>query len=322
MEYFYEIKDKNGFIHSIDNLTITYSIRHLGEPGIQACIVKCRELSEKYDLKSEYWERLNVNACSKYQMFKNHIHLCNGIYLSAGKYIDSYELSHNQKKYIVFPLLRLEINPNKHFGKPIFNELLKWLKDNSGDVHLDKYDYAIDLPMPTSDVQVFSSRKEKGLYRGTRYFGQRNKNGYCKIYDKQKEQGLETPLTRIEHTISCNKTTKKVSFEKIHYKANSNTETKVNSTYQCIVNMANALTSMNIPVDDYIDCLDKRAKKQVKEALNNSSYKELEFDQEILSELLRHVRLTFETQEIENPILEDENGFLTLSDDSEPLPFD
>ena len=86
--------------------------------------------------------------------------------------------------------------------------------------------------------------------------------------------------------------------------------------------MANALKANGIDIDEYLSVLDRRKKKTIIEALNNSSYKELEFDQEILSELLRHVRLTFETQEIENPILDDENGFLTLSDDSEPLPFD
>ena len=164
MEYFYSVTDKNGFIHSIDNLTLTYSIRHLGDPGIQSCIDKCHELSEKHNLKSEYWERLNVNACSKYQMYRNHIHLCNGIYLSVGKYVDTFDVSNKSKEYITYPLIKLEINPNKHYNKPIFNDLLAWLKENSGDINLDKYDYAIDIPLKPDDVQVFSTRKERGLY--------------------------------------------------------------------------------------------------------------------------------------------------------------
>ena len=253
MNYFYSITDKNGFVHSIDNLILTYSIRDLGQKGIENCIKMCQDLAEKHGVKSEYWERLNVNACSKYQYYNNHIHLCNGIYLMVGKMLEIFQDDKLKKKnFITYPLIKLEINPNKHFDKPIFNDLLKWLKDNSGDVHLDKYDYTIDVPLSPDKVQVFSTRKEKGLYHGTRYYGQRNKNGYCKIYDKAKEQGLDTPLTRIEHTISLNKTTKKVSFEKIHYESNTDNTIKLTDTNLCIVNMANALKSMNVPIDDVI----------------------------------------------------------------------
>ena len=42
------------------------------------------------------------------------------------------------------------------------------------DATLNRYDYAIDVPCKLSDA-VFNTRKEKGLYKGTRCFGQRNK---------------------------------------------------------------------------------------------------------------------------------------------------
>lgn len=330
MQYFYSVTDKYGNIHSIDNLVFIYNIKDLGQKGIDKCIQFCKDLSEKHGKSPEYWERLNVNACTKYQWYNNHIHLCNGIYLSIGKYVEIVQNERkNNKDYYVMPLIKLEINPNKHFDNPLFTELNEWLRTHSGSIELYKYDYAIDIPVPLDAVQVFGTRKEKGLYKGTRYFGQRNKNGYCKIYNKQKEQGLENPLTRVEHTItssrkgSYNKKTEKISFENIYFKSgkDASDSKQLNSTYQCIVNMAKALQVNGLSFDEYIDKLDKRIKQKIREAIAQESYTRLDFDQSILDDLLAHVKENFDYKEPEPDVYEDEEGFLQLSDNA-VLPFD
>jgi len=81
-----------------------------------------------------------------------------------------------------------------------FEPVLKFLREYCVDGSLVRYDYAIDVPVSLDDVLVVSSRKERGLYRGTRYLGRRHAHGYCKIYDKGAEQHEDVVLTRIEYT--------------------------------------------------------------------------------------------------------------------------
>ena len=193
MKYYFSQVDASGYTYSIDNVILEYIIKfHI---KIHDFLL---DLVEKHDLKNEYWDRLNCPYCTKYQFYSNHYHLCNGIYIMEGRYSTKNELSNTWDTY---PILKLEINPNKHADKPIFKDLMNFLKDNTGDCTLKRYDFCIDIPLNPSCIQVFGCKKEKGLYKGTRYYGQRNKDGYLKIYDKRKEQGLEEDLTRIEYTL-------------------------------------------------------------------------------------------------------------------------
>ena len=197
MEYFFKKIDSNGFIHSIDNVVLTYYVESIGLKSIDTLIGCIHLLRDKYKDSVNYYEKLNVTACSKYSFYQNIIHLDDGIFLMIGHYGD---YDKEKKEMYIFPLMQLEINPNKHFGKEIFNDLMDIINDSCYDCSLKRYDYAIDVPYNTDDVIVFNSRKEKGLYKGTRYFGQRNRNGYCRIYDKAKEQGLDTPLSLRQST--------------------------------------------------------------------------------------------------------------------------
>ena len=67
-----------------------------------------------------------------------------------------------------------------------------------------KFDYAVDVPARLKDIQV-NSRKEPGLYKGTRYYGQRNKHGRLKIYDKKAESELPDDTSRVEWTFCFGK---------------------------------------------------------------------------------------------------------------------
>ena len=304
MRYFYSITDSNGFIHSIDNCVLQYSLYSNSYTDLLLQFI--HSLKEKYNLDSEYWERLNCSACSHWQWFINHIHLCNGVYISFGKYNP---LNSKDEKMIV-PVVKLEINLNKHSEKQCYQDLNKWLIDNSGDITLIKYDYAIDVNKTTDCVQVFGTNKERGLYKGTRYYGQRNKNGYCKIYDKQKEQLLDYPLTRIEHTIvPDNRKYKNLSLENIYIKFDNEKQEKIIDTDKCIITMLKSLQAYGEDITRYTDLLGRRKQEKIISLFNNTEYKKLEYNPGILKELLRKVQEFTKYIEIQKTYT-DKDGFI------------
>ena len=316
MEYFFSVKDSDGYIHSIDNLIITYSVERLGIKCLDEILEEFHKLKEKYP-KINYWEKLNLNPSRKYSFYQNAVHLDDGIYILLGHYSDFDKEKH---EHLLFPLLRLEINPNKHANKPIFQDVMIVINKYCHDFYLNRYDYAIDIPVVPDDVQVFGSNKEKGLYKGTRYYGQRGKNGFCRIYDKQKEQNLNTPLTRVEHVISCVKTTKNISFEKIYVKDTvpADAESKKVSKTDAVILELCALASANgLDYESIINKLDKRKKWFIKSQISQCEYKLLEFNKDVHDRLLEMVREYFNIKEL---IRVDENGFLQIDD--EDIPFD
>lgn len=318
MEYFFSKKDSNGYIHSIDNLILTYYIEDIGLKGVERFLTAIQNLKNDYsDL--DYWEKLNINPCRKYSYFQHAVHLDEGIYLLIGHYMD---YDRGSKELTAFPMMRLEINPNKHADKPIFKALMELINRCCYDCSLTRYDYAIDVPVRPEDVQVFGSRKEKGLYKGTRYFGQRNKNGFCRIYDKAKEQKLDTSLTRIEHVVSLTKTTKKVSFESVYIRDESlSFKESLGKTDKVIVELCTLAAANGLDFEPILESLDKRKRRTIKSHLDCGGYKLLEFDNDLHTSLLSMVYDYFEIKEVQNSIKEDKNGFVTLADDFS-LPFD
>lgn len=304
MRYFYSVTDPDGFIHSIDNCVLQYTL--YSSNYIDYLIKFIKDLVIKYDLSSEYWERLSCKACTHWQWFSNHIHLCNGIYLSVGKY----NAVNSTDSKMICPVVRLEINLNKHSDKPCYQDLNKWLIDNSGEILLIKYDYAIDISVVPSSIQVFGSNKERGLYKGTRYYGQRNKNGYCKIYDKQKEQQLDSPLTRIEHTITPDsKKYKNLSLENVYIKSDQEQKQPINDTDKCIISMLNSLKVHGEDISVYIDMLGRRKQEKILSLFNESGYKKIEYDINILKDLLRHIK-DFTHYLEEDKVFIDKDGFI------------
>lgn len=318
MDYFYSLKDSSGYIHSIDNLIFTYYIQDIGLKSISRFIDRLHAIKDSFP-DSQYWENLNISPCSKYSFFQNSVHLDNGIYLLIGHYTD-YEKEKGEM--YIYPMLRLEVNPNKHASKPVFKALMDLINDTCYDAVLNRYDYAVDIPLLPDDIQVFDSRKEKGLYKGTRYYGQRNKNGFCRIYDKAKEQGLSTPLTRVEHVISCTKTTKSLSFEKVYVKTGEiNEDEKLNVSSNAIVELCMLCRANNLDYEGIIDKLDKRMKRRIKSALNGCGYKPWDFDLGIHDKLLKYYKDYFGVKGNDN-LTVDADGFINLENYDSGLPFD
>lgn len=330
MEYFFKHVDTCGFTHSIDNVILEYQFMSTTYTSVKNMIPKVQQLKEKHT-GINYYEKLDLNACRKYYFSKDFIHLDDGIMLYFGAQIEKLDKPlKNGEKWLTLPQLRLELNPNKHAGKDVLTDLLKILKSEVCDIRIIRYDYAIDLPMKPDDVQVFQTNKEKGLYKGTRYYGQRQKNGYTRIYDKQKEQGLDTPLTRVETIVSLTKGTKKLSFEKVFYKTGQKEETgKLTKTDKTLIELCERLRNAGLEYQDALNLLDARKRRFIVEQLNHAGYKRLELNEEIINDLLGQVIKYFDVTQTDNVKAKlddepevDEDGFCIIPPEGYDLPFD
>ena len=318
MRYFKSYHDKHNYTYSIDNLVIEYK---LGISNIDTFTKSIQELTEKYlEDKTQYWERLNCPICSKYQYYDNHIHLRDGIYLMIGKWY----LFNDKKDKSMFPMVKIDINPNKHFEKQIFKDLLQIIKPDIADWTIKRFDIAIDIPEDIDNVQILKSRKDKGLYRGTRYYGHHNHNGFCKIYDKQEESKLDDTLTRLEHTIILSdkvqkpeKIIEKLSLEDVYIKCNDKKIEKLSSALECIKEMAVLLKQNNIECDYLIDKLPRPTKKKIIENIGSCHYEKYIYDRELIKRLLDDIISAFTAK---RDIEEDENGFLVIERDID-IPF-
>ncbi len=320
VNYFLKEVDENGYIYSIDNLVVVYDINPIYQSDyLNIMIDSLHNLRDSYKNDINYWERLNVNACSKYSWYCNHVHLDDGIYLSIGHYREGIKETHS---YVVFPLLKLEINPNKYFDKPVFHDLQKIINRFCVSGMLKKYDYAIDIPCKLFDVQIFNTRKEPGLHKGTRYYGQRSRDGYVKIYDKTKESNLDYSLTRVEHTFDMVKHSKEKSFTIFHVLQPDlqNINENVSKTDSVIVSLCNLLKANSIDYMDVLQGLDKRKRKKIIEALNGG-YKEVTFNQEIHDKLISQVMGKFNVVPPEEEKQNSDDDFIQL-DEGVTLPWE
>lgn len=312
VKYFISKKDQNGFVYSIDNCIFEYSLKY---PSYKDDFIKFLQgLREKHNLQDEYWERLNLKPCSKWYWASDIVHLCNGIYLSIGRW--NYVKGNDNPVFV--PVVKLEINLNKHGLKPAYSDLNDWLIKYCISCYLVKYDFAIDIPCKLNEIEVLKSRKEKGLYKGTRYYGQRNKHGYCKIYDKGKELQLDYDLTRVEHTFLYKNIP---SLENIYIKTNELNTEKLKDTDICIIEMLNALKMYGEDIQKYLDMLGRYKKIQILENINGYKLKQIEYDFSLVTDLLEEIRTVTKFQEPVKTVFEDANGFLRVND-LEPLPFD
>lgn len=306
MEYYYFREDKYNNIHSIDNVIITYFLTCT----LDFALGHIKMIS---DCSSNYWEKLNVSRCSRYSYFNNIIHFDDGIYLKLGKYGMWLE---DSKKFELLPKFQLEVNPNKHFKKDSFKRIIDFIEHYCSSGNLDKYDYAIDFPgKSVDDIQIFSSRKEKGLYKGTKYRGQRNKNGYCKIYDKGKEQKIDDIITRVEHTCVRNCA---LSFEKLFISDSGNAAdlSNISASRRLLVKSIIRLRENGIEYQDLLDELDRATKMRIMPYISNTNYTVYEYDLNILDDLLSHMSVLFHFD------YTDSNGLMMFDDTLEDLPFD
>ena len=118
---------------------------------------------------------------------------------------------------------RMEFNPNKVAGSPIFWTALDLFRENTRDVlrHVNRFDLAIDLPVDRQrcflikDSRMYSERRHGQEY--TQYLGAKSSHvGRVKLYNKTLEAGLNYPLTRLELTLNPHEPYEDVRFPTVY----------------------------------------------------------------------------------------------------------
>lgn len=198
ISYAQKIFDSDMCSHSIDNLVIEYYVDSFSADRVMDSLAEIFS-SCVPDWDREKCTRDDLPACSKYQYFKHTI-WGGGFHVSYGHYKGFDKVD---RTWDVLPVIRFKFNPNKWMRGSLFDALHSWIRERCDNGVLLKYDYAIDVPCRLCDLAV-DSRKEPGLYKGTRYYGQRNQHGRLKIYDKKTESAADVPddMTRVEWTFA------------------------------------------------------------------------------------------------------------------------
>lgn len=313
MDYFNSVTDDNGYVHSVDMVIIDYYLKCSYATASQKLLEK---FSSLVAFDSEKNSSLGNLPNFKYQYYVDMIWF-DGFVIYLGKYANYDRLS---KSWTKLDMIRIKVNPNKHLNSSLFVDIIHpFLSEWCTDGFLVRWDYAIDVPVSPDSVSVIGSRKEKGLYRGTRYFGQRHKHGYLKIYDKQKEQNLESPMTRIEYTFQAGLPP---SWDNIYVKASEVAEFGSISglrSARLYLDMLIAIRALGGDIEPFIEKMDNRTFKKIEPFLYSG--KQLQCDESIIDELLKMINDIFIIADIEQKSNNDYDDFMTVDSDL-PLPFD
>lgn len=106
----------------------------------------------------------------------------------------------------------IEFNPNKSMVNGYVQPLIDFIKQNAIDLDIARFDCAIDLPYKKDFVYLLKDKRHYSMvYKVeqssnnlggiTEYLGQRNNNGFVKVYNKTVESSLDYDLTRVELTL-------------------------------------------------------------------------------------------------------------------------
>ena len=196
MEYNFPEKDVLGNVVSIDNLVMEW--KYVGkEKELRKLFLDAfMELVPEWDWAKGC--RLDAPTAGKYSWFKNSV-WGDGIFLRWDKFRTL------SKAVETRSIVQLEVNPNKHWNKPILKRLREILREKCVEGNLRKYDFAVDVPARLEHISIMS-RKKQSTVKGTMYFGARNKHGHLRVYDKKSEvngRGSDVDsdeLTRLEWT--------------------------------------------------------------------------------------------------------------------------
>lgn len=278
------VKDHFGYVHSIDMVTLDYLLVGSYKTVTDHLIA----LLEKHGMLKEKNTKLDILPNFKYEYYTNYVWY-DGFTFFLGKW-SNYDRS--DKTWYNIDMMRLKVNPNKHMGSALMDDVLFFLGEWCRDGVLIRYDYAVDVPVPLSDVLVINSRKLKGLYKGTRYFGRRHNHGYLKIYDKAAEQKMDGDLTRIEYTMVPDQIP---SWDNIVIRApvlsTDASVIELPSQSKLYLDMLIELRELGADVDQYIERMNYRTWKRI-EPYYQSGVR-LEFDSEINNCLLENVCSVF-----------------------------
>lgn len=298
MRYANEIIDSYGYAHSIDMVTIDYLLK---------CSYKSAEKMLLELFGDSAGRSLDNVPNFKYEYYVDMIWM-DGIRFHLGKYSD---YDKDTKKWHTLDMLRLKVNPNKHVGTDLLGKVVKWLNEYACDGVLVRYDYAIDIECADSDIFVVGSRKDPGLYRGTRYFGRRHKHGYLKIYDKSLEQKLQHNLMRIEYTFVHNMP---IVFDNIVVKRSTEPlegAQSLSSNNRLVVDMLTEIKALGGQIEPYIGRMNYRTWKKIEPYVMDGV--RLEFDNLIHDKLIDKIKDIFIVGDSEDIVNDGDDDFIKFS---------
>lgn len=151
-----------------------------------------------YDLRYEVKYYQSFNAFAYRHLWNVSAPIDDGVSFSIG--LDCGGTTESKNKGFI------EFNPNKVNSSELLSCLLKDLMSYMISRELVRYDLAIDIPTTRSLVRLerYGRKGYQFIDSGngcSEYLGQRNHNGYIKLYDKTKESNLSEDITRLEITL-------------------------------------------------------------------------------------------------------------------------
>ncbi len=312
MKYYNAVIDDNGYTHSVDMVIIDYYLK-CTYPTASKKLLELFSSLDGFDEKKH--SSLNNQPNFKYQFYVDMVWF-DGLVIHLGKCA---EYDKDSKDWTKLDMLRIKVNPNKHMDSEVMKRVLPFLQEWCTDGFLVRWDYAVDVPVAPSEISVIGSRKEKGLYKGTRYYGQRHKHGYLKIYDKQKEQKLETPLTRIEYTFQAGLPP---SWDNITIRAPVASQDGPKGDLRSAglyLDMLIEIKALGGDIEPFIERMNYRTYKKIEPFLYSG--KQLQCDDDLINELLKKIYDVFIIAEVEQNVNTFEDKFMKCDTDL-PLPFD
>ncbi len=195
--FFEKSKDKNH-IYSIDKVVLAFNLNAYQVDRLAFAIT-----SFAVPVVNEKSWITNKIGSFKYQ----HTFECDG----GGSFWVGIGLNEGGKTNI--GKARIEFNPNKLWYDEGLQYVLAAIRKHSKDgLKLVRWDLAVDVPILRESLELL---KDKRLYEEvrhsysnrTQYIGARNKSGRAKLYNKALEQSLDSPLSRIELTLSAEDST-------------------------------------------------------------------------------------------------------------------
>ncbi len=259
LSYGKNIIDPLGCTHSIDNLVVEFIVKSFNANSVIDSLA-----SLVFEPTIPGWEKgkfskTDLLPSSSYSWFKTSI-WGGGIYIQYGLYRDFDKITREWSEY---PLMRVKFNPNKCWSSPVLARLRAWIVRECDSGIIVKFDYAVDVPARLRDIEVHS-RKEPGLYKGTRYYGQRNKHGRLKIYDKKAESDLSDDTSRVEWTFCYGKP---IVFDEVYWLTNGPEPlpdvSELGSQAYALARMLLAIRSLGGDVHECLSWLDRRTIKKL-----------------------------------------------------------
>jgi len=183
-------EDKNGIKYSCDNLRIQ---------GLLSDDGWCQDDFERYFNNPTNFRISDTYICTGVGKYKYLWSItCKNTTITVLYCFNGYTNKADDKRRVV-----LEFNPNK-LEYDDFTEIHNVIRCLV-DLTVVRCDLAIDIPVPRQFANLIKDQRnyeyhDYNVNGITEYLGSRNNTNYVKLYDKQKESGLEEPLTRLEYT--------------------------------------------------------------------------------------------------------------------------